>query len=64
MQLSISIAYKAAIRCSIISNLASPDATWNRQHLAIIGALQDRDAAALRREMLRDIGWGAEHYAR
>lgn len=43
---------------------AQPDATWNRQHLAIIAALEDRNAAALRREMLRDIGWGAEHYAR
>ena len=41
---------------------ASYDASWNRQHLAMVGALESRDATALKREMMRDIGWGAEHY--
>ncbi|MEZ5873079.1 MAG: GntR family transcriptional regulator [Nitratireductor sp.] len=40
------------------------DASWNRQHLAMVAALETRDVATLRREMLRDIGWGAEHYTR
>jgi DNA-binding GntR family transcriptional regulator len=42
----------------------SCDLSWNRQHLAIVRALEARDTIALRREMLRDIGWGAEHYTR
>jgi DNA-binding GntR family transcriptional regulator len=40
------------------------DLSWNRQHGNIIGALEARDTTSLRREMLRDIGWGAEHYTR
>ena len=44
--------------------VAEYDVSWNRQHLAIIAALEARDTTALRREMLRDIGWGAEHYTR
>ena len=40
------------------------DVSWNRQHLAMVAALEARDTTALRREMLRDIGWGAEHYTR
>jgi DNA-binding GntR family transcriptional regulator len=40
------------------------DLSWNRQHAAILGALEARDTSSLRREMLRDIGWGAEHYTR
>lgn len=40
------------------------DLSWNRQHAAIVGALEARDTSSLRREMLRDIGWGAEHYTR
>lgn len=40
------------------------DQSWNRHHLDIIAALEARDAVTLRREMLRDIGWGAEHYTR
>lgn len=43
---------------------AEYDQSWNRQHRAIIVALETRDAAALRRGMLADIGWGAEHYTR
>jgi DNA-binding GntR family transcriptional regulator len=43
---------------------ANPDATWNRHHRALITAIEARDAEAIRREMLRDIGWGAEHYTR
>jgi len=40
------------------------DLGWNRQHAAVVGALEARDTLSLRREMLRDIGWGAEHYTR
>lgn len=40
------------------------DSSWNRHHMDIIAALETRDAVSLRREMLRDIVWGAEHYAR
>lgn len=40
------------------------DVSWNRQHGNIIAALEARDTTSLRREMLRDIGWGAEHYTR
>lgn len=43
---------------------AAFDSSWNRHHLDIITALEARDAASLRREMLRDIVWGAEHYTR
>lgn len=42
--------------------LADYDVSWNRQHLAIVGALETRDLITIRREILRDIGWGAEHY--
>lgn len=40
------------------------DSSWNRHHLDIIAALEARDAVTLRREMLRDIVWGAEYYTR
>lgn len=38
------------------------DVSWNQQHMDIIAALEARDATAVRRELLRDIGWGAEYY--
>lgn len=43
---------------------AQSNLCWNRHHMDIIAALEARDTDALRREMLRDIGWGAEHYTR
>lgn len=42
---------------------AAYDISWNSSHLNIIAALETRDINAMRQEMLRDIGWGAEHYA-
>lgn len=44
--------------------MANYDISWNQQHLTIIAAMEARDTTALRREMLRDIEWGAEHYTR
>lgn len=43
---------------------AEIDGSWNRHHMNIIAALEARDTAKLRREMLSDIVWGAEHYTR
>ncbi len=40
------------------------DHSWNCHHMDIIAALEARDAVTLRRTMLRDIVWGAEHYTR
>ena len=41
---------------------AESDIDWNCHHMKIIAALEARDGVKLRQEMLRDIGWGAEHY--
>lgn len=43
---------------------AALDNTWNRHHIEVIAALEARDITTIRREMLRDIVWGAEHYTR
>jgi DNA-binding GntR family transcriptional regulator len=41
---------------------AESDINWNCHHMEMIAAIEARDGAKLRQEMLRDISWGAEHY--